>query len=208
MLRSMLYVRYGSGCSRRVTASAARPSAARSCDSSSCRPSSGVRRSPSTALCQAVGQWLESKIQLRAGAQRPAGAAAGDRTVPSRAARAGPDKNTDCRAGTTSIAAASSPAPVPRAAAISLQMGHARVAGLAQAPPPDRPARRPAERSTWQTQTAVPTSGTTRLPSPTQRRNAPRANAWPDRRSTVPRRPRVSASDAPIGSGSSRGRSP
>ena len=38
----MLYVRYGSGCSRRVTASAARPSAARSCDSSSREPLVGA----------------------------------------------------------------------------------------------------------------------------------------------------------------------
>src|SRR5437763_138642 len=50
MLRSMLYVRYGSGCSRRVTASAARPSVARSCDSKRANPSAGVSRSPATAL--------------------------------------------------------------------------------------------------------------------------------------------------------------
>src|SRR5438132_9512612 len=52
MLRSMLYVRYGSGCRRRQTASAARPSAIRSRQSNSATPSSNVSRSPSTAFCK------------------------------------------------------------------------------------------------------------------------------------------------------------
>src|SRR5262245_61447818 len=50
MLRSMLNVRYGSGCSRRLTASAARPSACTSRTSNSATPSSGVSRPPSTAF--------------------------------------------------------------------------------------------------------------------------------------------------------------
>src|SRR5262245_37773701 len=50
MLRSMLYVRIGSGCSRRVTASAARPSAARSRVWQRASASSGVSRSPASAL--------------------------------------------------------------------------------------------------------------------------------------------------------------
>src|SRR5438105_1750404 len=61
MLRSMLYVRYGSGCSRRVTASAAVPSATRSCDSSSRSPSSGVKRSPATAFSSS-GAMAEDKV--------------------------------------------------------------------------------------------------------------------------------------------------
>src|SRR5438105_5079294 len=52
MLRSMLYVRYGSGCSRRQTASAARPSAMRSRQANRATPSSNVSRSPSTARCK------------------------------------------------------------------------------------------------------------------------------------------------------------
>src|SRR5262245_9559512 len=61
MLRSMLYVRKGSGCSRRVTASAAAPSAVKSCDSRSLRPSSGVSLSPATALSSS-GAISEDKI--------------------------------------------------------------------------------------------------------------------------------------------------
>src|SRR5919109_612882 len=49
MLRSMLYVRYGSACRGRQTASAARPSEIRSL-SKSATPSSAVRRLPLTAL--------------------------------------------------------------------------------------------------------------------------------------------------------------
>src|SRR6266478_1990029 len=48
----MLYVRYGSGCRRRHTASAALPSAIRSRQPNSATPSSKVSRSPSTALCK------------------------------------------------------------------------------------------------------------------------------------------------------------
>src|SRR5260370_397340 len=55
MLRSMLYVRYGSGCSRRQPASAARPSAGSSRQSKSASPSSGVSRPPSTAFCKRDG---------------------------------------------------------------------------------------------------------------------------------------------------------
>src|SRR5687768_8495501 len=53
MLRSMLYVRYGSGWSRLATASAARPRAVRSRLSRSASPSSGVSRSPAVALSSA-----------------------------------------------------------------------------------------------------------------------------------------------------------
>src|SRR4051812_3294493 len=48
----MLKVRYGSGWSRRQTASAARPRACRARHSKSARPSSGVSRPPSTAFCK------------------------------------------------------------------------------------------------------------------------------------------------------------
>src|SRR5438477_12252450 len=64
MLRSMLYVRYGCGCSRRVRASAARPIAARSCDSKSRRPSSGARRSPATAFSR-IGWVAQAIIRSR-----------------------------------------------------------------------------------------------------------------------------------------------
>src|SRR5688572_20018660 len=50
MLRSMLNVRNGPGCSRRVAASAASPRATRSCDSSSFSPSAGERRSPAAGF--------------------------------------------------------------------------------------------------------------------------------------------------------------
>src|SRR3954469_12103704 len=46
----MLYVRYGSGCSREQTACAARPSRCRSRQRVSSTPSSKVRRPPSTAF--------------------------------------------------------------------------------------------------------------------------------------------------------------
>src|SRR6516162_3637666 len=61
MLRSMLYVRYGSGCSRRVTVSAARPSAWKSVQSNRAQPSSKVRRRPSTALCKML-RTVEFKV--------------------------------------------------------------------------------------------------------------------------------------------------
>src|SRR5207248_3817667 len=50
MLRSMLEVRYGWGCSGRVTAWAARPSRSRSRQRNSSAPSSGVSRPPSAAF--------------------------------------------------------------------------------------------------------------------------------------------------------------
>src|SRR5215203_5800522 len=46
----MLNVRYGSGCRRRQTACAARPSLCRSRQAINSTPSSGVRRPPSTAF--------------------------------------------------------------------------------------------------------------------------------------------------------------
>src|SRR5579872_4327380 len=61
MLRSMLYVRKGPGCLRRVTASAARPSATRSCDSMSASPSARDRRSPATAF-SSTGAMSEDKV--------------------------------------------------------------------------------------------------------------------------------------------------
>src|SRR6478735_7503155 len=61
MLRSILYVRKGSGWSRRVTASAARPSATRSCDSINASPSAGLNRSPATAL-SSTGAMSEDKV--------------------------------------------------------------------------------------------------------------------------------------------------
>src|SRR4051812_40982639 len=61
MFRSMLYVRYGSGCSRRVTASAAAPKAARSCVSSSRTPSAEVSRSPAAAF-SSNGAISEDKV--------------------------------------------------------------------------------------------------------------------------------------------------
>src|SRR5229473_1894833 len=52
----MLYVRYGSGCIRRQTASAARPNSASGVASApgvnNASPSSAVRRWPSTAFCK------------------------------------------------------------------------------------------------------------------------------------------------------------
>src|SRR5258708_32444831 len=61
MFRSMLYVRKGSGCRRRVTASAAWPRATRSCDSSSARQSAGVNRSPAIAF-SSTGAMAEDKF--------------------------------------------------------------------------------------------------------------------------------------------------
>src|SRR5580700_6797217 len=73
MLRSMLYVRKGSGCRRRVTASAARPNATRSCDSIRRKPSSKFSRSPATAF-SSRGAIAEDKLhplgnELQAGRQ-------------------------------------------------------------------------------------------------------------------------------------------
>src|SRR5436190_2775809 len=62
MFRSMLYVRNGSGCSLRVTASAASPSATRSCDSMRRTPSSNDRRSPATAFSSS-GVIAEDKLE-------------------------------------------------------------------------------------------------------------------------------------------------
>src|SRR5580704_4705105 len=56
----MLKVRYGSGWSRRQTASAARPSACKSRQSKRAAPSSQVNRSPSTALRK-----LRSMVQFK-----------------------------------------------------------------------------------------------------------------------------------------------
>src|SRR3954453_15279386 len=67
----MLYVRYGSGCSRMVTGWAPRPSLCRSRQAMSASPSARVRRSPSTALFR---MWsmvadkvhpLRGQVQLR-----------------------------------------------------------------------------------------------------------------------------------------------
>src|SRR5436190_1756630 len=66
MLRSMLYVRKGSGCSRRVTASAARPSATRSCDSIRAKPSAGVNRSPAIAF-SSTGAMSEDNVDSLGG---------------------------------------------------------------------------------------------------------------------------------------------
>src|SRR5437868_5714940 len=65
MLRSMLKVRYGSGCNRRVTASAARPSAGRSLHSNKSTASANDNRSPVTALsriaCTVIAELLAGK---------------------------------------------------------------------------------------------------------------------------------------------------
>src|SRR4051812_27500109 len=65
MLRSMLYVRYGSGWRRRVTASAARPRRGRPVLSNSATPSPKLSLSPATARSRILV--TESTAESRAG---------------------------------------------------------------------------------------------------------------------------------------------
>src|SRR5688572_11518583 len=72
MFRSMLYVRYGSGCSRVVTAWAERPRACRSRQLNSSTPSSNVRRWPSTAFDR-MSRTVEVKVHPLRGQSEFAG---------------------------------------------------------------------------------------------------------------------------------------
>src|SRR5262245_14527453 len=72
MLRSMLYVRYGSGCNREVTAWAARPRACRSWQANSSTPSSVESRLPSTAFDKIRGT-VELKVHPFRGQPEVAG---------------------------------------------------------------------------------------------------------------------------------------
>src|SRR3954447_7081489 len=61
MFRSMLYVRYGSGCSLWQTACAARPRSSRLASRNRVTPSSKLSRPPSTARRKIVGT-VEDKV--------------------------------------------------------------------------------------------------------------------------------------------------